>query len=146
MNGHATPVLVPTRGLLSGMRWMQAGLGLVCFGLGAIGAMVPGMPTTVFLLMGSWLLTRSCPALERRLRAMPLFANCTLLNPEAPFTPSARRAALVAMWTSILASSALLAWRGVPMWVVATVLASGVAGTVAIRRFRRHLPTAPAPR
>lgn len=39
-------------------------LGVLCFVLGGIGAVVPGLPTTVFLLVGSFFLTRNCPWLE----------------------------------------------------------------------------------
>ena len=129
-----------TRPLLAGARWGKAGLGLACFGMGAVGAVVPGLPTTVFLLAGSYLLTRSCPELDRRLRESRLLAPYAhVLDETTPISPATRRAALSAMWVSITASTILLAWSGVSTPVLAVVVSAGIAGTFGILRFRRHL-------
>jgi uncharacterized membrane protein YbaN (DUF454 family) len=128
------------RPLLAGARWGKAGLGLACFGMGAIGAVVPGLPTTVFLLAGSYLLTRSCPELDRRLRESRLLARYAhVFDQTTPIPPATRRAALSAMWTSIAVSTVLLAWSGASAPLVAVVVAAGIAGTLGILRFRRHL-------
>lgn len=50
------------------------GIGLFCIGLGVIGAFVPLMPSTVFLIVAAWFLARGNPKLYRRLHRHPLFA------------------------------------------------------------------------
>jgi uncharacterized protein len=124
-------------------RWAYAALGVLCFALGALGAVVPLLPTTGFLLAGSFLLTRSCPWLEEKL------LSTRLLRPYAEFVrsrePMSMRMRIIAMscmWCSIVVSLAGLAAAGklvgtrgqVALWVV---IAVGLVGTIVIARFRR---------
>jgi uncharacterized membrane protein YbaN (DUF454 family) len=48
-------------------------LGLVCVGLGVIGAFLPVMPTTVFMLIAVWAFSKSSARLERWLLDHPRF-------------------------------------------------------------------------
>jgi len=45
------------------------------FGLAAVGAVLPGLPTTPFLLLTSWLLVRSSPRLNEALLRSRLFGR-----------------------------------------------------------------------
>ena len=78
-------------------RWLYVGLGVLSVGLAVVGAIVPGMPATVFLIIASYFLTRSCPSLEKRLLQHRIFA------PYLPYvragTPMPRRARVVAVPT-----------------------------------------------
>lgn len=66
MNGTAA---TPTpRGALA---WKAAGW--VCVGIAAVGALVPLMPTTLFLILALACFTRGSPRLARRLLAHPRF-------------------------------------------------------------------------
>lgn len=47
--------------------------GLLCVALGGIGVLLPGLPTTPFLLLASWCFSRSSPRLESALLRSRLF-------------------------------------------------------------------------
>lgn len=127
-------------------RWGFAAVGLVCFGLGAIGAVVPGMPTTVFLLIGSYFLTRSCPALEKRLldsRLLRPYAE--FVRSDKPMSTRMRWVAISMMSVSVLASLTVLYLSGRLSPVILTVILSlWLIGGVSILRFRRRA-TVPLP-
>ncbi|MEQ9144864.1 MAG: YbaN family protein [Parvibaculaceae bacterium] len=53
-------------------RLLQA-LGWTCVGLGAVGMVLPVMPTTVFLLVALWAFARSSPQLHEWLISNPHF-------------------------------------------------------------------------
>jgi uncharacterized membrane protein YbaN (DUF454 family) len=135
----ATPHPAPSRT----RRWLLAALGVVCVGVGGVGVFVPGLPTTVFLLMASWLFARSCPWLEERLIRRPLFRPFLVhLRPGARMPRRAVITSLAMMWGAIVFSAALLLSGPESRPTVATVVvAAGIVGTAFIvRRGRRKAP------
>ena len=120
-------------------RWLLAGAGVVAVGLGAVGVFVPGLPTTIFLIIASYCFARSCPWLEERLLRVPLFAPyLKFIDEGGPMSTRARAVSMTAMWTSVLLSLVVLRAAGRLSGVVAaTIFGLAVAGTIVILRFRR---------
>ncbi len=127
-------------------RWLLAMVGLLCVGLGGIGVFVPGLPTTVFLLIASWCFTRSCPWLEERLIRNRFFQPFLVyLEPDSVMPMRARIVALAAMWTAITVSSVLLTQSGGAFWLPLLLVALGGIGTYFIWTIRRgHSAAVPA--
>ena len=115
-------------------RWVLAAIGVVSTGLAAIGALLPGLPTTIFLIIASYCFARSCPWLEERLLRHRLFAPyMAWVDGREPMSRRAKAGALVAMWTAVTTSLLVLhaAERLSP--IVATLLVGAAAiGTLAI--------------
>lgn len=132
----------PHTRVTSPARWAFAGVGVTCVGLGAVGVFVPGLPTTIFLILASWCFTRSCPWLERTLiLENPLFRPfLRYLQPGARMPIRACIATLAVMWLCIAASCISIALRGSDHapWIIAAVLAAGGVGTGFIIHFARR--------
>ena len=112
-------------------RLLLAAAGVVCVALGAIGVVVPGLPTTVFLLAATFLFTRSCPWLEERLIRNRLFAPFLgYLDGSTPMPMKAKLATMCVMWASV-AVSVLLLGRGLEAqnWVIFMPPMGAVIGT-----------------
>ncbi|MEN0076506.1 MAG: YbaN family protein, partial [Paracraurococcus sp.] len=90
-------------------RLVLLGLGYLCLALAAIGVVVPGMPTTIFLIGAAAAFGRASPALRARLRAHPRF-GATLRHWEdhGSIAPRAKRAALIGMGLGWLMLTLLL--------------------------------------
>ena len=121
-------------------RWALASMGVVCFALGGVGAVVPGMPTTVFLLLGSFFLVRSCPWLEQRLLSTRLFRPyAEFVRSREPMSRKARVAAIIAMTISVAVSLAVLALTHKLTPIVGGIIgALWLVGFIAILLFRRR--------
>jgi uncharacterized membrane protein YbaN (DUF454 family) len=123
-------------------RWILAALGVICVGLAAAGLVVPGLPTTVFLIAASYLFTRSCPWLEERLVRHRMFrAYAAYLDGSCPMPRRARWTALILMWSAVTTSLVLLAARGaLEAWLAGTIVAAALAGSAFILMYRRSAP------
>jgi hypothetical protein len=77
-------------------------LGTVCIALGAIGVVVPGLPTTVFVIAASWFYSKSSPALDRRLRRTRWLGEALRRFEESrAMSARAKAIAIGSMWLGI---------------------------------------------
>src|SRR5690606_33222212 len=95
-------------------RWCWRALALSFVGLGLVGVIVPGMPTTVFMLLAAWAAARGWPALHDWLLAHPRFGPPIHRWREQGAVP--RRAKWLATATMAV-SMALICVAAAPMWV-----------------------------
>jgi uncharacterized membrane protein YbaN (DUF454 family) len=115
----------------AGQRRVLAGLGIACVALGTLGIFVPGLPTTVFLLAASYFFARSSRRLHDWLTGHPrLGAYLRMAHGGMP--RRARVVSLIAMWLGIGGSVVMMTRAGMPLLLVAVVVALGVVGSIAI--------------
>ena len=103
------------------VRLMLIVLAVVCVALGLIGVVVPGMPTTVFILIAAWAAARSSPRMSRWLYAHRLFGPMLRNWDAGGFV--ARRVKWIASGT--MAASGVIVWLTVHNpWTRAIALGS----------------------
>lgn len=104
--------------------------GLLSAGVGSVGIIVPGLPTTVFFLIAVWCFARSSPRLEQWVLGLPGVGR---LVADARAGLGMRRrvkiTAIAMMWTAI-ALSLFVAWG--TSWLFVLVIVLGVIGTLYI--------------
>jgi len=125
-------------------RALFAAAGIGCVGLAALGVVVPGLPTTVFLIIASWCFTRSCPWLADKLIHNRVFGPFVrYLEPGAVMPVRAKLISLALMWTAISGSCVWVTYREAPWFVPAMIAAAGVVGTWFIIRQGRKARSVP---
>ncbi|MDX3907565.1 MAG: YbaN family protein [Pigmentiphaga sp.] len=108
---------------------------LLCLALGVIGIFVPGLPTTIFILMAAWLAARGSPRLLAWLEGHPVFGPM-LRNWNTDRSISRRTKWSAAITMAFCAAVLFIA--PVPLWIAA--LASGIMLTVAVWLWLRPEP------
>ena len=105
------------------LRWVFVVLGLSCVGVGGVGVFVPGLPTTVFLILASYFFTRSCPPLDRWMRSARLFKPyARYLDRRTPMPTHAVVLTISIIWIAIAFSSVRL-WTVFAPFVVVSLAA-----------------------
>ena len=100
--------------------------GFVCLGLAIIGAILPLMPTTVFVILAAYCFARSSPKLEARLLDHPRFGpHIARWRDHGAISRTGKRAAAAAFAVSIAVSLVFveLPWSLLP--VAAAVIIGG---------------------
>ncbi len=120
-------------------RWGLVMVGVACVGLGAVGVVVPGLPTTIFLIIASWCFTRSCPWLEQKLIRNRFFGPfLKYLEPGTRMPMRAMWITLAMMWAAIGISVWTILASDAPAFVSPMVVAAGVIGSWFVYRLTRR--------
>jgi uncharacterized membrane protein YbaN (DUF454 family) len=122
-------------------RWVRGlwlALGLACVGIGAVGVVLPGLPTTPFLVLAAACFLRSSRRLYERVLANPTFGPMVRAWRETGTIPASTK--WMALGTMAFFVTVSVVWL-IPAawpWVRWSVLAAGVLGALYLLR----LPTA----
>lgn len=120
-------------------RVVYVALAAICLALGLVGAVLPGLPTTPFLLVMSFLLLRSSPWLHRQVVRMPLVGRHLKDWDEKR---GVRRSVKVVAYASVgVAVAIVLVAAVLSMYFKLLILVLALVGVVVIRR----LPTIEQP-
>lgn len=111
-------------------------LGFIAVGLGGLGAIVPGLPSTVFFIAAVACFSRSSPRLERWVLSLPGVGR--MVDDFRAGRGMPRRAKVVAV-TMLVVSVGLSAWAIPSTWGSVALVVVGAVGVVVILR----VPTAP---
>jgi uncharacterized membrane protein YbaN (DUF454 family) len=123
--GDAQPTTSVARNRVVRVCWFVAGW--LAVGVGAIGIVVPGLPTTVFFIIAAWCFGRSSPRFERWVLDLPRIGPMVRSYREGLGMPRrAKVAALSTMWIAIVISALLLRDRPV---IVVVVIGLGLVGS-----------------
>jgi len=118
-------------------------LAALCFALAVAGVVLPGLPTTPFLLLTSWCLVRSSPRLDARLRASSVFGPLLAdWERERGVRAGVKRLALA--WIAIGVALSLY-FGGLPWPAQALVLAAAAYGAWFVWRLPTVVDRAVAP-
>ncbi|QDU18233.1 YbaN family protein [Urbifossiella limnaea] len=113
----------PATGLRRGL-FLAAGVG--CVGLAYLGALLPGLPTTPWVLLASWCFARSSPRLQAWLRRSPVFG--ALLRDWDEHRGIRRRGKRVAAVLIVCVVSASILSGRLPVWARWLVGGSAACG------------------
>lgn len=104
------------------MRYLWAAIGLLCLLLGAIGIVLPLVPTVPFLLLAAFLFARSSERLHNWLLSHPNFGPIIDdWHSRGAIRPMAKRLATVSILV-VFTISAVLGLRPLILWIQAVTL------------------------
>lgn len=115
------------------MRWALIALGWLFVAVGVVGVVVPGLPTTPFLLVAAWCFARSSPRFRAWLLGHRLLGPPVQAWQQHGAVPTSAKILAVAMMAASTAYVALFTEAGWP-WVVAMALTLAVIAAWLVTR------------
>jgi len=114
------------------LRGLFLAIGVMCTALGVVGAFVPVLPTTPFLLVAVWAFGKSSPRLQRWLLDHPRFGpSLHAFTAQGVIPLKIKWIALPALFASVVAVYGL---AGQPVWLILhTTMALATATYIATR-------------
>lgn len=121
-------------------RWLFLIGGFICLALGGIGVLLPGLPTTPFVLLAAYFFARSSPTMHERLLSNRVFGPMIVEWNEHRSVPL--RAKILAVTMIALVGGALVIFILDKLWLRLIVIAT--LSTVSLWLITR--PTSPSER
>jgi len=103
------------------LRWVWLGVAMLSLGVACVGLVLPGLPSTEFVLLAAWAAARSSPRLHQWLLQHKIFG--AMLRHWADGKRLSRRAKWAAT-VSMSLCAALLLWTVPHPWLVTLALVS----------------------
>lgn len=107
------------------VRWLLLVAGIVATALGVVGAFLPVLPTTPFLLLAAACFARASPKLDRRLTGSKTFGPMIVEWRTHRAIPWRTKLVALGLMSAMIAVSAT--WFVEPWWAKALLVAVGVA-------------------
>ncbi|MEM8708998.1 MAG: YbaN family protein [Actinomycetota bacterium] len=121
------------RGPVARASWLV--LGLLFVGIGGVGIVVPGLPTTVFFILAAWAFSKSSPRLEAWVLGLPRIGPMVQDHRDGLGMP--RRAKVLAI-SMIVFFCSLSSWL-VDAWAVRAIIVT--AGMIGVAYIWFRVPT-----
>lgn len=113
----------PESRLASGpARWFWLAGGFVSVAFGAVGVIVPGLPTTVFFIVAAWCFARSSPRFEAWVLGLPKVGPMVRDHREGLGMPRRAKVVAISMIVLFSAFAVWVLWSPVSLVVVAAAL------------------------
>lgn len=116
-------------------RYFYLALGILCVGLGVIGAFLPVMPTTVFFIVALWAFSLSSQRLETWLLEHRRFGPPLVAWRAHRVIPLPVK---LTAWISMLVSLGIMLFARAPLWAIGSAAALMAVGAIYIARCPSH--------
>lgn len=111
-------------------RLLYLAAGLVCVGLAYLGVLLPGLPTTPWVLLAGYCFSRSSPRLERWLKRSPVFGR--LLRDWEEHRGIRRPVKVLAVCLVVTVVTLSIVLSGLPVWVKCVIGGLAAVGVCTI--------------